>query len=98
MYQQGYIDAHVHSMSLSYSCLCSFLCNPYITLQISLFTCVHDLMYRTTCSDYSEDDISIMPTEEIHVATSDRVRASKRLETEDYWSGALYILPIWTKC
>ena len=33
MYQQGYID--VHSMSVSQSCLCPFLCNPYITLQIS---------------------------------------------------------------
>ena len=28
-----YVD--VHSMSVSQSCLCSFLCNPYITLQIS---------------------------------------------------------------
>ena len=27
-----YVD--VHSMSVSQSCLCSFLCNPYITLQI----------------------------------------------------------------
>ena len=30
---QRYVD--VHSMSVSQSCLCSFLCNPYITLQIS---------------------------------------------------------------
>ena len=27
-----YVD--IHSMSVSQSCLCSFLCNPYITLQI----------------------------------------------------------------
>ena len=31
----GNID--VHSVSMSQSCLCSFLCNPYITLQISIY-------------------------------------------------------------
>ena len=30
-----YVD--VHSMSASQSCLCSFLCNPYITLPIPKF-------------------------------------------------------------
>ena len=31
--KEWYVD--VHSMSVSQSCLCSFLCNSYITLQIS---------------------------------------------------------------
>ena len=40
MYPQRYVD--VHNMSVSQSCLCPFLCNPYIALQnflIFLFTC-----------------------------------------------------------
>ena len=35
-----YVD--VHSMSVSQSCLCSFLCNPYIHFKFPkfLFTCI----------------------------------------------------------
>ena len=40
-----YVD--VHSMSVSQSCLCSFLCNSYITLQISQI--FYLLVYICTC-------------------------------------------------
>ena len=53
MYQQRYVD--VHSMSVSQSCLCSFLCNPYITLQF-LFSCYNgDSNPYNTMYDYSLD-------------------------------------------
>ena len=46
-----YVD--VHSMSVSQSCLCSFLCNPYIHFKFPkfLFTCIYIYVYSPVSND-----------------------------------------------
>ena len=54
-----YVD--VHSMSVSQSCLCSFLCNPYITLKIFiyLYTCDFVLVLILTTDRYIAEVVAL---------------------------------------
>ena len=54
-------------------------------------------LYQHFCSnDHNEDDITIMPTEEVSLEEGERLSlASKQLQREEYWYKEL--LSLWIK-